>query len=604
MFGFLFDLMNTAVTSLDDMLEDTPAHQIILGTAALYFLYNQYNNPWVARSYRSRHNASIKQRMIDTGYAVAKNIPGVRALVDKELDKNLASFRSKIETQRAEMTLRDEIPDTGLSIEEILSQFGIGVADCSFDFKGMDEEATRREFIVQSDDGKDSGALYAVHPKELTELLKEVYGATALTNPIHDKWPRINAMQAEIIRWCQNMFHGSADGYGVLTHGGTTSIIEAMYAYVIHARNMGIAYPEIVVPETAHAAFKKAAELTGATLITVPVDKKTGAVKPSNMIRYISNNTAVIVGSAPSFMNGIHDPIAELGQLAEKKNIPFHVDGCLGGFLTAFLDTSDRPMDFRVPGVTSISADLHKYGYCPKGTSVCLFSKDSPVLSVYAALNWSGGLYATPGILDGSTSGARVAEVYATLAYYGRARYQQIAESVILLKEKIEAKLLERIEQSSELSSEDIYVYGNPKWSVLGFRSHTLNPHLIADELDKKGWKLNLLQQPDGFHLCLTHVHASIDEFEVQFINDLEEAVLAVKNYPVDMKPRGNVKVYGTVGMMPIELQREICNQYQKERLKFKATLLEKQSMFAIDSDEQLEGDALRHRGSVIQNNV
>lgn len=117
---------------------------------------------------------------------------------------------------------------------------------------------------------------------------------------MHDKCPRIVAMRAEIIRWCQQLFHGSKEGYGIITHGGSTSIIEAIGAYVIHARANGINHPELVVPETEHAAFMKAAELTGATLITVPVNPETGMVEAATMEQYISPSTAVIVGSAPS----------------------------------------------------------------------------------------------------------------------------------------------------------------------------------------------------------------------------------------------------------------------------------------------------------------
>ncbi|CEK10729.1 pyridoxal phosphate-dependent decarboxylase family protein [Legionella hackeliae] len=570
MFGTIVELLSAAVETFDETFQDTPAHTLVLATAALYFLYNQYHNPWIARAFRARHSETPKQRILDAAYGMSKNFPLVQKYLDAELNKNLQSLREKLELQRKQMTLLEKIPETGRPPAEILKQFEIDLKNCLFNFESIKEGDKAREFILGDGDGQDSGALYTTHPQELIEALKEVYAKTELTNPMHDKWPRINAMQAEIIRWCQNLFHGSDEGYGLLTHGGTSSIIEAMAAYVIHARARGIMHPEIVVPETAHAAFKKAADLTGATLITVPVDKKTGAVTAETMRKYISSNTAVMVGSAPSFMNGINDPIEDLGKLAQEKNVPFHVDACLGGFLTAFLDTSEAPMDFRVPGVTSISADTHKYGFCSKGTSVCLFAKNSPALAVYAALNWCGGLYTTPGILDGSTSGARVAEVYTTLSYYGRKRYQEIAETIVKLRQSLQTAVTKLIASSENIKRGDIYVYGDPKWSVLGFRSDTLNPHLIADELDKRGWKLNLLQNPAGFHLCLTHVHTLVKGFEDKFIKDLIDAVNAVKQYPANKKPSGNVKVYGTVGMMPTAVQEAVCIQYQKERLKFK----------------------------------
>lgn len=557
MLTYITDLLTIAIDGFDESLQDVPAHQLVLATAALYFLWQRL--PDLTQTYRARHNTTYKQKVLDAVYGIAKKLPFVPTILNKELDKNLHSTMEKLTTQRANMVLQAQMPAEGVSVLRILNEFGINPEDCTFNFTSINDGDPERESTVQHGDGQDSGALYAVYPIELSELLQKIYAATALTNPLHDKWPRISAMQAEVINWCQNLFHGSEEGYGLITHGGTSSIIEAMAAYVLHARATGIHSPEIVVPETAHAAFKKAADLTGAKLITVPVDKKTGAVSATEMRKYISKNTAVMVGSAPSFMNGINDPIAELGTLAQEKNIPFHVDACLGGFLTAFLDTTSAPMDFRVPGVTSISADTHKYGLCPKGTSVCLFSKDSPATSVHAALNWPGGLYATPGIIDGSTSGARIAEIYTVLSYYGRQKYQDIAQRIVTLRQSIQEKVA---------VIDGISIYGNPQWSVLGFCSDHLNPHAIADELEKRGWKLSLLQNPDGFHLCLTHVHTLVEGFADQFAHDLQAAVTAVKSAPPNRKPSGNVKVYGAIGMLPTLIQKMICDQYQKARLR------------------------------------
>lgn len=563
MFSYLSGLLTSAVEQFDKALEDTPAHQVFLlgaatvaAVAATYFVYNTAEK--LNRAYRERHSSSLKQRLIDLAYKLTPKFSVVTKVIDTEIEKSLKSYREEIAKQRKDMALQDQMPKDPTKPVDILKQFGIQPKEY---FTTVSENA--KKHVVKTEDGKDSGALYAVYPGELLELLKEVYGATALTNTMHDKWPRINAMQAEVIRWCQKLFGGSDDGYGLITHGGSTSIIEALAAYVLLARAKGIKNPEIVVPSTKHAAFIKAAELTGARLITVPVDPRTGKVSAAEMEKYLSKNTAVIVGSAPSFMNGINDPIADLCELALKHKLPFHVDSCLGGFLTAFLDTSKNPMDFRVPGVTSISADLHKYGLCPKGTSVCLFSKDSPAVSVYAALNWPGGLYATAGTLDGSTSGARVAEIYSVLSYYGSDKYKEIAQKIVQLRGNIQKRV-------AQLA--DIQIYGEPQWSVLGFCSQTLNPHEIAAELDKKGWKLNFLQNPAGFHLCLTQVHTLVDDFENKFIKDLTDAIAIVKAYPKKHAKSSVVKTYGIMEMMPTALQEVICDRYQRARLAFKAT--------------------------------
>lgn len=568
MLDFITGLVSTTLNTIDETLDNRPAHQIILATAALYFLYNQYQNPWISRAFRMRHSEDFQQRMLNLGYSIFEKIPYASKFVDQALNKELASVDLKIRQQRQDMKLLTTMPEIGLAPIEILKAFDIDPETCAFDFAAINAESHERASIVKEGDGQDSGALYTAHPEELTELLKEVYAKTSLTNPLHDKWPRLKAMQAEVIQWCLNLFHGSSDDYGVLTHGGSTSIEEAMIAYVRHARANGISHPEIVVPATAHAAFIKAAEITGASLVVVPVDKASGAVNAKTMEKYLSANTAVIVGSAPSFMYGIADPIVELGDLAVKYKVPLHVDACLGGFHTAFLDTSDKPMDFRVPGVTSISADTHKYGYCPKGSSVILFSKDSPVKPYFTGLNWAGGLYTTPGMLDGSTSGARVAEVYSTLSYFGKDRYKQIAKNIVELRRSIQHKLSEFIEQNEELSAEDIHVFGDPQGSVLGFQSKSLNPHLIADEMEKKGWKLSLLQNPDGFHLCLTEIHTLIEGFADKFITDLVSASLMAKTYPKNHKPSGNVKTYGVIGLLPSQIQQKISEHYQTANLR------------------------------------
>jgi sphinganine-1-phosphate aldolase len=550
MFEFLKTLLNIGLEEFDKQLQNTRPHKIVLATLGMYFLYQKA--PELAQAYRARHNLTYKQRVLDAAYALSKNLPMVEGMLHAKLEKSLESTLNKLNIQRAEMVLTTKMPEQGVPPLDILKEFGINPKDCSFDFASVSDKDSRRHPNVQQDDGKDSGTLYAVYPTELRELLQKVYDKTALMNPLHDKWPRITAMQAEVIHWFRDLFHGTKGDYGLISHGGTSSIIEAMAAYVLHARAMGISSPEIVVPETAHIAFKKAADLTGAKLIMVPVNK--GAVSAATMRRYISSNTAVIVGSAPSFMYGIHDPIKDLGALAQECGVAFHVDACLGGFLEAFLE-DEEPMDFRVPGVTSLSADLHKYGLCPKGSSIVLLRQGSPISLIHSALNWSGGLYSKLGWIDGSTSGARIGEIYTVTSYYGRQGFVNFAKNIIALRQHIQ-------EQVAKLDG--ISIYGNPKSSVLGFYSNTLNSHLIADELEKYGWKVNLLQNPDGFHFCFTYVHTLIEGFAEQFIQDLKNAVSTASKYPKTQELPGNVKVYGTIGILPTEVQKLVCEQYQK----------------------------------------
>lgn len=562
-----FVVLFAFLEQFDETLEEVPPHMLVLCVAALLFLIGQYQNPSIMRSWRARHEKSSMQHGLDFGYELGLKIPIIKAYLEKyvdgELSKQYESNLIQMKHQRAGMRLRERIPEYSLSVEELLQAFELTPENCGFDFKAMlEKDPTACDFILQKGDGKESGSLYAAPPKELIELLKIIYGLYAYINPLREKLPRVGAMQAEVIHWGLNLFHGSPKGYGLITHGGSTSIIEAMTAYVLLARAKGIVQPEIVVADTAHAAFLKAATITGATRIVVPTDPQTGAVHAAEMEKYISGNTAVIVGSAPSFMYGINDPIGDLGQLALKKKVPLHVDACLGGFLTAFLDTSAHPMDFRVPGVSSISADPHKYGCTPKGTSLLLYAENSPALSAYAALNWRGGFYATPGILDGSTSAVRIAELYVTMAYYGELKYKEIAEHIVALRQRLQ----KRVATLSE--SFDIHVFGNPKWSVLGFQSNALNPHAIAQVMNQEyGWKLDLMQNPDGFHLCLTHVHLLVPNFEDIFIDDLRAAVITVGNYLPDHRYDGDVKAYGKIRTAPTKVQEQVGILYERSRL-------------------------------------
>ncbi len=566
-FEILLMLLVNVLDKFDETFEETPPHQMVMYVTALFFLISQYQNPSIMRSWRSRHEKSSTQHLLDSGYELGRHVPVIKTYIEKyvngELSKQHKSDLEKMKKQRAGMRLRDHIPENPLSVEEILQEFDLTPENCGFNFKELlEKEPTARDFILQKGDGKESGSLYAAPPKELRELLKVVYDCCAYNNPLREKSPRVSAMRAEVIHWGLNLFHGSAEGYGLITHGGSTSIIEAMIAYVLLARAKHIAHPEIVVPDTAHAAFIKAAKITGATLVVVPTDPATGAVRASDMDKYISRNTAVIVGSAPSFMYGINDPIGELGQLAIDRKVPLHVDACLGGFLTAFLDTSSNPMDFRVPGVSSISADTHKYGCAPKGTSFLFFSENSPALSVYAALNWRGGFYATPGALDGSSSAARIAELYVTMAHYSQSGFKQIAEDIIALRQRLEKRVKKLYE------SYDIHVFGKPKWSVLGFQSKNLNPHAIAQEMNQKhGWKLDLMQNPNGFHLCLTHVHTLVPNFEDTFIKNLKDSVRTVESYPSSHKFDGDVKAYGKIRTAPTEVQKQVAISYERSRL-------------------------------------
>ncbi len=543
---------------LDHRLQNRQIYKIISLLAVFYFLYIQYKK--AALLYRMRHTISIKQNAIDLLYKGAKYFN--QAKVRKKLNDSLMPFQKKIEDQREKMGLTGLMPEDGLSPVEILKKFDIDPKACAYDFENAPAED--KQFVLGADEGFDSGAVYAVYPRELEELLGVISSKNLKSNLMHGKWIQLAALQSEIFKWMQTLLHGG--GFGVITNGGSDSILHAMSAYVQAARKKGINEPEIVVPSTAHAAFEKAAGITGARLIVVPVDPKTGAVSARKMRKYISQNTAVIVGSAPSFMYGITDPIEDLGNLAQEKKVPFHVDACLTD--KHFRKNESVVWDFRAPGVTSISTDTHKYGECPKGSSIVMFNElPEDLLSliqdyfttVFPALGWIGGLYTTDGHL-GSKSGLNVAHIYATFAYFGLKHFQETAEKIVCLREKIQQDL--NIELSNFSLTHYIQIFGDPKDTVLGFRSTSLDAHYIAAEMAKSGWELNYLQKPKGFHLCLTGVHTLVKDFAQKFVTDLVQSAIAVSGYPKDYQASGNIKVYGQLETMPTEVGELFCIGY------------------------------------------
>ena len=219
-----------------------------------------------------------------------------------------------------------------------------------------------------------------------------------------------------------------------MTTGGTGSILHALVAYREHARETrGVTRPNFVKPETGHAAFDKGCHLFGIELRVAPVDPKTTLADVDAMAELVDDQTIAIMGSAGNYAYGTVDPIAELAALASERGVGMHVDGCLGGFILPFgqeLGYDIPVFDFRVPGVTSISADTHKYGYAFKGSSTLLF-RDKALRNAqyFHLLDWSGGKYMSPG-MEGSRSGGLIASTWASMVSLGREGYREHAREI------------------------------------------------------------------------------------------------------------------------------------------------------------------------------
>lgn len=394
--------------------------------------------------------------------------------------------------------------------------------------------------------GRVSGGIYAaMDNSDFIELMTSVYAETAYTNPLHpDVFPGVRKMEVEVVRMACKLFNGDEKSCGTMTTGGTESIVMACKAMRDYARQVkGITKPEMIAPVTVHAGFDKAAEYLNIRLIHIPVDAKTGKVNVSSMKWAISSNTIMLIGSSPNFPHGIIDPIPEIAKLGLKYDIPVHVDACLGGFLLPFMEDAGFPVpvgDFSVSGVCSISADTHKYGFSPKGSSVVLYRHTKYRQHQFSVCtDWPGGVYASPTV-SGSRAGANIATCWASLLFHGKEGFvestRKIIESSRKLKKAIEA-------------TPGLQVIGDPLMSVVAVTSNTFNILEMSDRLSKKGWNLNTLQFPSAFHVCLTLMHTEEGVMDL-LIRDIQEISEILRKSPPSALT-GQAAVYGMAQAIP-----------------------------------------------------
>jgi len=266
-----------------------------------------------------------------------------------------------------------------------------------------------------------------------------------------------------------------------------------------------------------------------------------------------NGNTICIVGSAPNFPHGIVDPIKEMSEIARERGICFHVDACLGGFVLPWAERLGYPVpefDFRLPGVTSISADTHKFGYAAKGTSVILYR--TPELrryQYYTIADWPGGLYFSP-TFAGSRPGALSAACWAALLSMGEDGYLESVKQILTTAEVIK----QGINEISELK-----LMGDPLW-VIAFESKELDIYKIMDQMTHKGWNLNGLHKPSCAHICLTLRHTKQGVAE-RFLSELKDAVDFVKDNPSESG--GMAPVYGMAATLPFRgVVKDFLKQY------------------------------------------
>lgn len=454
-------------------------------------------------------------------------MPVIRGAVQKKVEKAIEGIEKDL-IHRSGVPHHEQIPDLPMTFQEISD-----VMSSLNSLKRSDWE-----------NGRLSGAVYH-GGKELLELQTKVYGQYTVANQLHpDCFPAVRHMEAEVVSMVLDLYNGPEGACGTSTSGGTESLLLTCLAAREKAKiERGITEPEIVAPITIHAGFDKAAYYFGIKLIHAPIDESTGKVSLRAVEKLIGPNTILLAGSAPNYPHGIIDDIEGLSNLALKYRLPLHVDACLGSFIVPFLNEIgvDVPLfDFRLPGVTSISCDTHKYGFAPKGSSIIMYrTRELCHYQYFVSTDWSGGLYASP-TLAGSRPGALMAGCWATLLYMGKNGYRESARAIVSSAQKLKIQL-----RTNPVLRDNLQIIGDPQGSVISFTSKTLNVYDLSDAMSKKGWHLSTLQNPAAVHLAATILSIKIID---ELVADLVACVSDLRASGSHAAEDGTKALYGVAG--------------------------------------------------------
>ncbi len=390
---------------------------------------------------------------------------------------------------------------------------------------------TVRDHDVRWQQGRAFGMIYHVS-EEVDNLLQQAFTMFFAENGLNPTaFPSLRKFETEVVAMTAALLGGDEDVVGNITTGGTESLLLAVKTARDWARvhRPAVTQPEVVLPLSAHPAFDKAGEYFGVKMIHVPPRADLRADVQA-MRSAITPNTILMAGSAPAYPHGVVDPIPELAAIAQEYNLLFHVDACVGGFMLPFVRELGYPVpdfDFRLPGVTSMSADLHKFGYAAKPASVVLYR--TPELRRYQMFvytDWPGGIYPSP-TMTGSRPGGAVAAAWAVMNYLGEAGYLHIAQTVMETAKYLQAGIN---------AIPGIQVLGDPEMSVFAIAADPLPPpygpgggldvYELGDELTLRGWHFDRQHLPPSLHVTVTYLHTDIRE---EFLRDLVECAEIVR---------------------------------------------------------------------------
>ncbi len=403
-----------------------------------------------------------------------------------------------------------------------------------------------REKDARWHDGRTWSLVYHFNDEHYDFIKKahNMYFSENALNP--GAFPSLLKFESETVSMAADLLGGDSEVCGTLTSGGTESILMAIKTYRDRARKLNpeIKNPEMILPITVHPAFEKAAHYFDVKAVHIPFTSDF-RVDLEAVKKAINKNTILIMGSAPAYPHGVIDPITELAKIAKENHLPMHVDACVGGFLLPFvrkLGYDIPPFNFEVDGVTSISADLHKYGFTAKGASVILYrNKEYRSYQFFQYADWPGGLFGSPS-MPGTRPGGPIAAAWATFNAIGEDGYLKLAQEIMNNTKSL---------QEGIAKIPGLYVLGKPHMSVFAFTSKDLDIYAVADRLEMKGWHVDRQQNPSCIHLMVTPAHTKIIDL---YLSDLKKSVEEVRANP-NLSAEGFAAMYGMMAKIPDRTQ-------------------------------------------------
>ena len=402
--------------------------------------------------------------------------------------------------------MRLRFPERGRSTEAVLTELkGFKEGDCDW------QHGRAPLFVFKATD-------------EVYELGRAAFFEYFSENALGGKraFPSVKRMEDEVVAMGLDLFHAPAGAAGFMTTGGTESIVLAVQTCRDWTRKQRKAPKfrgNIVAPYSVHPAFEKGAKLMDLEVRRIPVGKDFRADVDA-MAAAIDDDTMMIVGSAPCFPFGVIDPIEDLAVLARKRDLWLHVDACVGGYIAPFVRMTGRDVphfDMRIEGVSSLSADLHKFGFCPKPASTVFYNTEEKAAHQYFDFDgWPNGRFMT-GTIVGTRPSGGVAAAWAMFNHLGIEGYKKIATDLMAF---IDAY------KSGVKAIDGLRILGKPHLSIVAFGSDELDVFRVAEVMSEKGWLPGLVQQPRAIHRMMSMVHeVSKDDY----LSDLRAAVGVVR---------------------------------------------------------------------------